>query len=242
MKKRKTYLDRYTHRIGLLLSIGAHQDTAGWDITVYLDCLSETVLEESVFINFYNMHWGKLKLGLWYIKVEWLSLKSLFWPFLQYRFAALLSVQSLTVCGLLRNRETKCWQCLELKRFALSLVLNTIQPWNGISISTWPGYFRLDGWHFFLSQAQIPVYEMHTIRCVRVCTCLGRLMSSGCCSTTPLHCSTIIHPSALIFTCCQDETVGSWTVRSGTEISLTHQVFKSFSQMPQMFEFTKSKK
>lgn len=53
---------------------------------------------------------------------------------------------------------------------------------------------------------------------------------------------TIIYPSALTFTCCQDETVGSWTVRSGTEISLTHQVFKSFSQMPQMFEFTKSKK
>lgn len=142
----------------------------------------------------------------------------------------LLSVQSLTVCGLLRNRETMCWQCLQLKRFALSLVFNTVQPWNGISISTWPGYFRLDGWHFFLSQAQIHVYEMHTIRCVRVCTCLGRLMSSGCCSTTPLHCSTIIYPSVLIFTSCQDETVGSWTVRSGTEISLTHQVFKSFSQ------------
>lgn len=53
---------------------------------------------------------------------------------------------------------------------------------------------------------------------------------------------TIIYPSALTFTCYQDETVGSWTVRSGTEISLTHQVFKSFSQMPQMFEFTKSKK
>lgn len=81
--KRKTYLDRYTHRIGLLLSNAAHLDTAGWDITVYLDCLSETVSEQSVFINFYNMHWGKLKLALQYIKVEWLSLKSLFSPFLQ---------------------------------------------------------------------------------------------------------------------------------------------------------------
>lgn len=124
----------------------------------------------------------------------------------------LLSVQSLTVCGLLRNRETMCWQCLQLKRFALSLVFSAVQPWNGISISTWPGYFRLDGWHFFfVSSSNSRLRDAHDK--VRACV----HMSVGLChqDVAPPHHCTVQLSSIPVYSYLQAAKMRLW----GAELS-----------------------